>query len=87
MGVRPLVMLFRHFFSQVRSPSISPEAGAAPQHRTVGRVFFKQRGAGFLPLARKDKWDNWERQWLYMEVDNASPCLHLSQGLPVSHTR
>ena len=61
MGVILLVALLRHFFILVRSPTVSPGAGAAPQHRTVGGVLFRRRGADFLPLVRRDKWENWER--------------------------
>ena len=51
VGVRPSVTLLCHFFSLVRSASLSPDTGAAPQHRTIGGVFFRRRGSGFFSLA------------------------------------
>jgi hypothetical protein len=58
--VSPSVAHFCHFFSLVQSPSVAPGAGASPQHRTIGGVFFRRRGTDFFPLVRKDKWENWE---------------------------
>ena len=78
MGVQPSVELFCHFFAISRSPSLSPGLGAAPQARTIGGVFFfRRRSTSFLPIARRDKWENCERQWLYVEVDDPSPLLRL----------
>jgi len=78
------VALFRHFFSLVRSPSLSPGASVPPQNHTV---FFRRCANDFFPLARKGKWENWERQWLCVEVDDPSPRLRLAQGSTVSNSR
>jgi hypothetical protein len=85
MVVHPLVELFLHFFTICRSASLSPGPGAAPQPRFVGGVFFKRHGSSFLPLARRGKWENWERHWLYIEVHSLSPLLLLSQGPPAGN--
>ena len=54
VGVSPSVALFCHFFSVVRSSSLSPGPGVVLQNHSVGPDFF--------PLSRKCKWDNWERR-------------------------
>ena len=55
-----ILALFAHALPPLlQSDAVSiplPGAGASPQHRTVGDVFFRRRGSGFFPLARKDKW-------------------------------
>jgi hypothetical protein len=58
MGLQPSVELFRHFFTICQSGSLSPSPGAAPQPRTVGRVFFLQCGLSFLPTIWREKWEN-----------------------------
>ena len=85
--MNPSVVLFCHFFSLARSPSLSLSAGVTSQNRSVGGVFFRRRGSDFFPFARKGKWENWERQWLYMEVDDPFPRLRLPQGPLVSNSR
>jgi hypothetical protein len=58
MGVQPSVELFRQFFTISRSGSLSPGPGAAPQPRTVGGIFIRRGASSFLPIARRDKWEN-----------------------------
>jgi len=77
VGVQPSVELFCHFFAISWSPSLSPGPGTAPQAHTVGGVFLQWRSTNFLPLAQRDKWENWEWHWLYVEVDDPSPLLRL----------
>jgi len=86
MGVQSSVEIFRHFFAPCWSSSLSPGPGAVRQLRTIGGVFFRRRGAGILPTGRRDKWENWERHWLYLEVDNPSPFLRLPLGPPVGNS-
>ena len=87
MGVSLSVALLCHFFSPVRSPSPSPVHDIALQNRTIGGVCLRRRGNDFFPLARKGKWENWERRWLYVEVDAPSACLRLPQGPLPSNSR
>ncbi|RLN04750.1 hypothetical protein C2845_PM13G10270 [Panicum miliaceum] len=38
---------------------------------------------GFIHFSVKEKWENWEREWLYVEVSQDSPFLRLPDGPPM----
>jgi hypothetical protein len=51
----------------------------------VGGCYFEirqRRCQEFIMLSVRNKWENWEQQWLYVEVANDSP--HLRLRLPTS---
>ncbi|RLN03139.1 membrane-associated protein-like [Panicum miliaceum] len=90
IGVLPSVELFRYLFSLCRSSSASPGPEAAALHRMVGGCFFRmcpEHREGFINFSVKEKWENWERQWLYVEVPQDSPFPRLPDGPPVHDPR
>ena len=45
-----------------------------------------QNHSEFISFMLKKKWENWERQWLYMETANDSELLCLPQGPPAGNS-
>ncbi|RLN04613.1 hypothetical protein C2845_PM13G09650 [Panicum miliaceum] len=88
-GVSPSVELFRHFFSLCRSSSAAPDVGAVAQPKIVGECYFhiwQGRQDEFIPFQVTGKWEEWQKQWLYTEVDHASPFLRLPDVTPRKHS-
>jgi hypothetical protein len=83
VSVQSSVELFHHFFSLCQSPSVSLGPGTIPQARSLGGCYFRihqRRRQEFIVLSIQNKWKNWKRQWLYVEVANDSPRLRLPSG-------
>ena len=58
VGVRPCVLLFRHFFQLVKSGKSKDEVGA---------YYFKTRSdlrSPYIPGLTGGKWEEWRREWV-----------------------
>lgn len=78
--VMPSVELFRYFFVLCRTSLASSAPGVPAQRQTVGGCCFCMRSssrAEFVSFTSCEKWEQWERKWLYVEPPAASPRLAL----------
>ena len=77
VGVRPCVILFRHFFVLVKSGKGKDEVGA---------YYFQTRSdlrTPYIPGLTGGKWEDWRKEWV-MASTEANECLVMPTGVPAS---
>ena len=78
VGVRPCVILFRHFFILVKSGKSKDEVGA---------YYFQTRSdlqTPYIPGLTGGKWEDWRKEWVIATTE-ANECLVMLTGGPASN--